>query len=515
MSRTVALCALLKPKRFSGGILELDSFQLRAAAFSARVTLKLQRFIRDNKGVRRYSLEAQRDQGYDRASIKRLKLKVGRLIKLLEREMKRAARRSAAAGAGNAFEVLSEEWRAHLRWMQVHLAYFTPYRPGSGIGRLQRKRIDRLVAMVNAIAIAGSVAPNEKLLRKTIRGFVHECHLGRVGYHDFLYMLRNELSPTIQAELFEYVASKMQLEDEEMRKNQGKATSIAHRIVAGKPEVKVLIQQLRKNFEGWAKEVRREKLNALMKIDGVCIRGLAEDTGISESTLRYYLEAVPRSKRAGAARKQPPQVKAADQIAAPSASPTVIQQQRPDPPRAVSPMRRIVLPPRPEPKVAVRARQTSELALLLLEFLEERGLHLGFLYPRDFRLVSDGMYSLIKEIPDRSNQDIIDIPTEEARAKLFAEIEVGRSPDVDRMRRLAIGLKNLMLKIGGSKSMWNEALNELDQRTRNLLRDQAEEDRAEKARLAFSGAQAQTPQPRVRPAEIRWAPHPNDPRYKR
>ena len=213
MNRTIVLCACLKPKRSSGGSLELDSFQLRAAAFSARVTLKIQRFLTTTKKARKSSLERQRREGIDPKSIERLRRKTKRVVKYLERQMKRAERRFVSARSRSEFKVTSNEWRAHLRWMQFHLAYFKPISGGPGIRNMQRWTVDALVAMAKkAIAAEGLEVMNEKLVRDATRRFIHDCHRGRVVYHDFIYMLHHQNSPIAQSELFEYLGPRLGLQ---------------------------------------------------------------------------------------------------------------------------------------------------------------------------------------------------------------------------------------------------------------------------------------------------------------
>ncbi|MGC2614816.1 MAG: hypothetical protein WA354_12360, partial [Terracidiphilus sp.] len=122
--------------------------------------------------------------------------------------MKRATRKFLKYGSSGEFKALSKEWRAHLLWMQYHLAYFKPFRPvGPAIRRMQRMQIDLLVAMAKkAIDAQKRPNPNDKLLRDVIRRFIRDCHRGRVRDRNFLYMLRNRESPIAQAELLEYVA---------------------------------------------------------------------------------------------------------------------------------------------------------------------------------------------------------------------------------------------------------------------------------------------------------------------
>jgi len=210
MNRSVKLCAMLKAKR-SGGTFSLDSFQLRAAAFSSRTTLQIRRFIAVTPGIRKSSIERRKRDGIDPESIKRLRQKISILIKFLEKHMKRAERRFVSERSRADFQHLSKEWRAHLRWMKYRLAYFKPFRPvATGMRPMQRRRIDLLVAMAqNASEAKKRQIPNDKVLRDIIRRFVRDCHRGRIGERNFQYMLKNQQSPIAQAELLDYVALRL------------------------------------------------------------------------------------------------------------------------------------------------------------------------------------------------------------------------------------------------------------------------------------------------------------------
>ena len=87
MNRIFVLCAMLKPDKPTGGTFNLDSFQLRAAAVSARATLQLQRLLATTDKARKSSLKQQKRDGIDPESIKKLSLKKSALVKYMERQM--------------------------------------------------------------------------------------------------------------------------------------------------------------------------------------------------------------------------------------------------------------------------------------------------------------------------------------------------------------------------------------------------------------------------------------------
>jgi len=272
-----------------------------------------------------------------------------------------------------------------------------------------------------------------------------------------------------------------------MGKNRGKATKIDHITAAAEPKAKALIEELAENFENWSREVRCKKLKALLAIDGISGRGLARDTGISDSTLRNYVDSTVPAKKIEVSRKQAPLA------AAPL--PPVVQQQLSAAKQVVR--TKVVLPPRPDFDALRRARETKsrELTLLLLEFLQRRGASLGFRYPLDIPLVLRDVQSLMSDLPDSSSHPMVSLPMGDARSDFFNGISLG-AMDCDRLYQLAVGLRNVMMQLGGNKSTWEDAITEL----RRISKE-----------LAGEGtSQQQTSLPREQPikrtAEIRWLP---------
>jgi hypothetical protein len=242
-----------------------------------------------------------------------------------------------------------------------------------------------------------------------------------------------------------------------MGKNHGKATMRAHTVAAAKPKGSALIKELGKNFKNWPSQVRREKLNTLLAIEGISICGLARDINVNESTLRYYVASTRHTKQVVVPRKQAPLTKPSGQIAAALRPQTVQQKATPK----VSTRRRIQLPPRPQKGVSENA--VHELADLLVEFLHKRAVR-----SEDFGIVLSHIPSLMRESPDLSNQPIGSIPTGDDRFDLFDRINTGAA-DCDRFYQLAVGIRNIMQELGGSRATWEEALREVPRISEELF----------------------------------------------
>ena len=109
---------------------------------------------------------------------------------------------------------MSKEWRAHLRWMKFHLAYFKEVRGGRGRRFVHRRVIDRLIAIAEkAIRREGFEIPDSRKLRHVIRLFVRYSRLGRIGTFHFRYMLENGQRREAQEFLFEFVKERIKLKE--------------------------------------------------------------------------------------------------------------------------------------------------------------------------------------------------------------------------------------------------------------------------------------------------------------
>lgn len=78
-----------------------------------------------------------------------------------------------------------------------------------------------------------------------------------------------------------------------------------HRLAAANPEVKELIQKLKRIWKHASPEAKRKAVTELLE-KGCSIRGLAEDTGIRDPTIRLALKVKPAASKP--ARKTPHRV---------------------------------------------------------------------------------------------------------------------------------------------------------------------------------------------------------------
>jgi len=91
------------------------------------------------------------------------------------------------------------------------------------------------------------------------------------------------------------------------------------------------------------------------------------------------------------------------------------------------------------------------------------------------------------------------IPMGDERTNLLDTISMGGA-DCERFYRLAVGMRNIMLQLGGVRSMWEDALSKVRQMSEEVLKD---------AVLSDSGiSEQQTPRPGVepvkRPVQFGW-----------
>ena len=213
MDRIISLLRALQPKVNAGGRFQLDSFELRAAAFAARTTLRLRR-VRAREG-RKARTRSQYGSNSEKRAIARQALRTGRLIPTLERYMKRAKRRFMLTASEDEFRKLSKEWQSHLRWIQFRLTYFKPWSTFFGVPMRKRyqQHIELLVKMAkDAIEVRRLKQPPAKDLRRVIRRFSADSHRGRIGNYDHVYMVTHSDSAVAKAKLFEYIEPRLYLE---------------------------------------------------------------------------------------------------------------------------------------------------------------------------------------------------------------------------------------------------------------------------------------------------------------
>lgn len=182
MDEFVALCKQLRSKAKSGGRVEMDTIELRATIFATRAYLD---FVRESRHPRRPSSpEPTTLLLLDDHSFDKLKIKSKRVILTLERHLKRANRALQKSVNPEAFAMLMHEWREHLIWMRLHIAYFKPFQPVVTGRRVQQQRIlDELMTMAeHGVRNEGYQPPEAKELRRMMRLYVRSVRRGRETY---------------------------------------------------------------------------------------------------------------------------------------------------------------------------------------------------------------------------------------------------------------------------------------------------------------------------------------------
>ncbi len=299
MDRILAFRAELQRKSKTGGRFRLDSFDLRAAAFSARITGKLGR-MRVLK-PRKKGAGTLPPSAHERQILAKQFKATQTIVRELERFTKRANRRFIKTASQNEFKALSREWQSHLRWMRFRLVYFKPIRKFlKSLRPRYQDQIDRLVWMAErAIKDRKFQPPSAKSLRHEIRLFVNYCRRGRIPRYHHRYMLENSESPGARARLFEFLEPRLYLRKASaMTKKSGGPRQTHHRVAATNPEVKELIKKLRRMWRrrNTSAEQIQGALKELVVEEGCSTRGLAKNLRVRESALRYYMNLEPDLK---------------------------------------------------------------------------------------------------------------------------------------------------------------------------------------------------------------------------
>lgn len=212
MQRVNRLWDKIKPLRTTGGQISVDEIDLRAALFAARTSVKLQRHLL--RKAQKKGAAAQRRLAQAKRAIQKAALGKERAVKFLEKERKRASRAFQAAAGGDELRAQAEEWRAHLRWMEFHLAYFKPP-PRPGAGRLQWRRLWlqtlRQIAE-QAILEAGYQLPDGAALERTLRLYLNYSLRGRMGEFNHIYMTNHSSSWDARLRMLDFVQQRLVLE---------------------------------------------------------------------------------------------------------------------------------------------------------------------------------------------------------------------------------------------------------------------------------------------------------------
>jgi len=213
MDRIVALWKRLEPKKKLGGRVRLNFIELRVAALSARVTLKLKRM--EAYGARKWSPESKRRRRLDRPAIVKFGVQTQRVIQSLERNMKKANRRFLSMYSQSEFRTLSKYWRSHLRWIRFHLTFFKSHRSlTGGYRKLYQLQIDTLVQIANEALLAdGYELPDSRELRRAIRLFIQSSRRGRRGSYNHRFLLEHPSNPLGRSRLVDFIERRLELKE--------------------------------------------------------------------------------------------------------------------------------------------------------------------------------------------------------------------------------------------------------------------------------------------------------------
>ena len=181
MEKIIELGESLKTKSENGRRVNVDTWQLRAAVFAIRAYIHYARLLR--RQYRRKEAEFKSRVLIDDKSIAILKAKSTQLIFSLERHTKRANRALIKAVGKRRYATLSTAWKAHLRWMRLHIAYCKPQPKAFPCRRARLQRdLDELMEIAKrGLQEEGYKPPQDKELRRLMRLYARYAHQGRIG----------------------------------------------------------------------------------------------------------------------------------------------------------------------------------------------------------------------------------------------------------------------------------------------------------------------------------------------
>ena len=191
----------------------MSAVELGAAIFAIRSNIGYAR--RRRYDCRLKSAETKNELLIDNYSFEQLKIKSHRLIHSLERHLKRANTALSKSVTRDEFAALIGRWKAHLRWMRLHIVYFKPLRPIIGKRRIrQQQDLDELMKMAErGIHNAGYRSPEPRELRRMMRLFARSTRRWREGENTVLYMLENKRDLTAKWYLAQFVLHRLTLEE--------------------------------------------------------------------------------------------------------------------------------------------------------------------------------------------------------------------------------------------------------------------------------------------------------------
>jgi hypothetical protein len=213
MDRFQKLWSKIQPIKTTGGDLQLDEFELRAAIFAARTSVKLER--RDVQKTQKQGAKTKRRMAGAKRALNKQVRKKEEVVAFLETALKRASRLLTSEIGAEEFKTQSKEWQSHLLWIEYHLTYFKPFRTTElSITKLHRGWVEILVGIAEkAIAELGYELPEPAELRAAMRQYLAYSLRGRMGEYDHIFMLRNSASSVAQMKLFDFVNERIALRE--------------------------------------------------------------------------------------------------------------------------------------------------------------------------------------------------------------------------------------------------------------------------------------------------------------
>jgi hypothetical protein len=212
MDEVIGLWKRLKPKAMTGGRVQMNAIELRASIFSVRVNLD---YFRSRRHFyRRLKSKDKAVFRLDDESFDQLIKRSHRVIHTLERHTKRANRTSVKQVSRDAYGLLMDAWRLHLRWMRLHIAYFKPPRGIRGRKVQQQKMLVEMMQMAeDAIQNEGYEKPESKDLWKIVRLYARSARRSREGIYNIHYMIRNKLLAGPRVYLVDFILKRLKLKE--------------------------------------------------------------------------------------------------------------------------------------------------------------------------------------------------------------------------------------------------------------------------------------------------------------
>lgn len=191
--------------------ISMDTLQLRSVVFALRSYVEFSRFVKRNQ--RQRSRAAKSGSLIDDKCAAQLKAKAQRLIRLLERHMKRANRVLMKAVERGEYQALMVAWKAHLRWMRLHIAYYKRWgKPIVGLRKRQQRDLDDLMQMAKrGLRNAGYQPPVDKDLRHFMRLYARYSRSGLQGEWSIQFLLANKADFSRTYHLAQFVIQRSNL----------------------------------------------------------------------------------------------------------------------------------------------------------------------------------------------------------------------------------------------------------------------------------------------------------------